>query len=116
MKAISQQTWEKIHRLGGRNFWSRVFGSSEEQVELLRDIGLSGEAAAIPESAWLLVDLSGPIWRAGVDVHRLLETLSPLNLAALDQRIREVGSCDREVDRRWRKLRPSGLSRFASSE
>ena len=27
MKAISQETWEKIHRLGGRSFWNRVFGS-----------------------------------------------------------------------------------------
>jgi hypothetical protein len=117
MKAISQETWEKIRRLGGRSFWNRLFGSTEKQVELLRDIGHSGEAAAIPEIAWILVDFSGPVSRAAAEVvHRLIETLTPLDLAALDQRIREVGSYDREVDRRWRTLRPTDLSGFASSE
>src|SRR2546428_3414170 len=117
MKSVSQKTWEKIHRLGGRSFWNRIFADTEEQVQLLLDIGFSGEAAVIPEIAWLLVDASGPVWRAVVEaMHRLLETLTPLDLAVLDQRIREVGSYDREVDRCWRNLRPSGLSRFASSE
>ena len=118
MKTISPETREKIGRLlHGSGFWNRMFANTEEQVELLHDIGFSGESAAIPEIAWLLVDASGPVWRAAAEaVHRLLATLAPLDLAALDQRIREVGSYDREVDRRWRKLRPSDLSRFASSE
>jgi len=117
MKAISQETLEKINRLTGQTFWNRVSGGTDEQVELLREIGLSGESAAIPEISYLLVDASGPVWHAAAEaVNRLLETLKPLDLVALDQRMREVGSYDREVDRRWRKLRPSDLSRFESSE
>jgi HEAT repeat protein len=118
MKTISPETREKIgHLLRGSNFWNRMFANTEEQVELLHDIGYSCESAAIPEIAWLLVGASGPVWRAAAEaVHRLLATLAPLDLAALDQRIREIGSYDRERDRRWRKLRPSDLSRFVSSE
>jgi len=117
MKAVSEQTLQKLQRLGGQSFWNRVFGDTEQQVALLREIGGSDEVAAIPEIAWLVVEASGPIWRAAIEaVHRLVGTLSPLDLAALDHQIREVGSYDREVGRRWRNLRPSGLSRFASSE
>ena len=65
MKSVSKETPEKIDRLfRGGSFWSRVLASSEEQVELLHEIGFSGEAGAIPEIACLLVDASGPVFRA----------------------------------------------------
>ena len=118
MKSVSKETREKIDRLfRGGSFWSRVLASSEEQVELLHEIGFSGEAGAIPEIACLLVDASGPVFRAAVEaVHRLLQTLTPFELAGLDQRIRMIGACDRGLDYGWRKLWPSGLRRFGSSE
>lgn len=118
MKKVSKETREKLDRLfRGGSFWSRVFTGSEEQVELLHDIGFSGEAGAIPEIACLLVDASGAVFRAAVEaVHRLLQTLAPFELASLDQRIRMMGASDRGLDHGWRKLRPSGLRRFSSSE
>jgi hypothetical protein len=101
MKSVSQPTREKIHHLSDGSFWSRVLGDTEQEVELPREIGFSGEATAIPEIAWLLVDGDGALWRAAVEaVHRLLETLAPMDLAVWDQRVREVGSYDREVNRR----------------
>ncbi len=44
MKSVSKETRGKIDRLfRGGSFWSRVLASSEEQVELLNEIGFSGE-------------------------------------------------------------------------
>ena len=118
MKTISQDIRQKIGRLfRGGSFWSRVLASKEEQVELLRDIGFSGEAGAIPEIASLLTDSHGAVWRAAVEsVHRLLQTLSPFDLAGLDQRMRNFGATDYGGNQAWRKLRPSDLRRFTSSE
>jgi len=118
MKSVSKETREKIDRLfRGGSFWSRVLASSEEQVELLHEIGFSGEAGAIPEIACLLVDASDPVFRAaGEAAHRLLQTLAPVELAGLDQRIRMIGASDRGLDHGWRKLRSSGLRRFGSIE
>jgi HEAT repeat protein len=118
MKSVSIETREKIDRLfHGGSFWSRVLASSEEQVELLHEIGFSGEAGAIPEIACLLVDASGPVFRTAVEaVHRLLQTLAPFDLVGLDQRIRMISGSDRGLDHGWRKLRPTGLRRFDSSE
>ncbi len=116
MKAVSRETWEKITRLNNGNFWSRVF-NSEEQVELLHEIGCSGESAAIPALAPLLVDTSGPIWRAAVEaIHRLFDSLSPFDLIALDHRMRSVGDYETNRNRQWKKIQPSDIKRFASSD
>jgi HEAT repeat protein len=118
MKSVSKGTREKIDRLfHGGSFWSRLLAKSEEQVELLHDIGFSGEPGAIPEITCLLVDASGPAFRAAVEaVHRLQQTMAPFELASLDQRIRMIGASGRGLDHGWRKLRPSGLRRFETSE
>jgi len=117
MKGISPENQNRIRRLMGDSFWSRVFVSAEEQIELLQHIGFSSEPAAIPEIAYLLADAHGPVWRAAAEaVHRLLEPLNPMELATLDYRIREVGSYDREGDSRWRKLTPARVSRFAETD
>ena len=48
-------------------------------------------------------------------VHSQIEDLSPLDLAALDQKVRTDGSNRYEVDRRWYNLRPSDVGGFAKS-
>jgi HEAT repeat protein len=118
VKAVSQETRAKIDRLfRGGSFWSRLLASNEKQVELLHDIGFSGEAAAIPEVVCLLVDSNGSVWRAAAEaVHRLLQTLSPSDFTTLDQRVRAVGGYCRGLDENWRKLRPAQLKRFVSNE
>src|SRR5258705_1703623 len=118
MKGVTKETREKLDRLfRGGSFWSRVLASSEEQADLLQDIGYSGESGAIPEIALLLVDASGRVGRAAVETaHRLLLTLAPFDLVSFDQRMRAIGASGRGLDHKWRKLRPSDLRRFASSE
>lgn len=118
VKTVSRETREKIDRLFlGGSFWSRVLAGAEEQVELLHDIGFSGEAGAIPDIVCLLVDARGSVWRAAAEaVHRLLQTLSPSDFAELDQRIRGISRYDRGLDHKWRELRPAQLKHLATSE
>ena len=117
MKRISPESQKRIRRLMDGNFWSRLVISSEEQIELLQEIGRSNEAAAIPEIVCLLADTSGPVWRATAEaLHRLLQTLGPLELASLESWIREVGAHNQDAAIRWQKLLPSRLSRFAETD
>lgn len=77
-----------------------------------------------PETKELLRKLtkSAGWWRRFVattdaaEFHELISQLSPLDLAALDQRVRGVHSYGYYVSQQWHNLRPSDVVRLAKSE
>ncbi len=49
-------------------------------------------------------------------MHSIIKDLAPLDLAALDQRVRNVSEYRYGIDPQWQKLRPSDVSRLATSK
>jgi hypothetical protein len=51
------------------------------------------------------------------EIHQIISELSPLDLATLDQRVRESWSSYRYYDvQKWQSLRPSDIGRLAQSK
>ena len=118
MKSISQETWGHLSvLLKLTDWWQRVIPDWKGKIEALEAIAASGEAAAIPEFAFLLTYGRGPVWHAAAQAaDSLMENLSPMDLAQLDQDMRAFGPCDRRQGNLWQKLRPSDLQPFIQSE
>jgi len=111
MRSLSPSTKALIVRLNEtESLRDRLLGTGINRTELLDQIGKAGEPAAIPSLVPFLLDRrEDVVTSAAGAVMRLVSTLSPADLAWLDEQMR-ISSLYWSGD--WPRLRPEGLTRF----
>lgn len=90
MRSVSEETVDLLKQLAepAPRLWGKRRHAAK-QVELLREIGRSGEPAVLADIHWYLVEESQEVaTEAARAVRRLLEASQPGDLLWLDQRVR----------------------------
>jgi HEAT repeat protein len=115
VKSISIQTKALIEQLNPPvSFWERITGRRDD-ADLLLQIGLAGEPAAVVDIIPFVLSESREVARAAADaVDKLLVTLLPHELAQLDSIFRVRSPYLGRYRMEWHKLMPSDLSRLES--
>lgn len=105
MKKLSDTTWTLINSLHARpSLLQRVTGSSVRRTQVLREIGRSGEPAAVPFLIRYLFSSPGEESSAAAEaIHSLLQVTPSEDLPWLDEQIRSWGY---EPGSEWSRLRP----------
>jgi HEAT repeat protein len=115
VKSISTQTKALIEQLNPPvSFWERITGRRDD-ADLLLQIGLAGEPAAVVDIIPFVLSESREVARAAAaTVDKLLGTLLQHELAQLDSIFRERSPYLGRYRMEWHKLKPADLSRLES--
>lgn len=115
VKSISTQTKALIEQLNPPvSLWERITGRRDD-ADLLLQIGLAGEPAAVVDIIPFVLSESREVARAtAAAVDKLVNTLLPHELAQLDSIFRERSPYLGRYRMEWHKLKPSDLSRLES--
>jgi hypothetical protein len=118
LKTISATSGAKLQQLyGATGLLSRLTGSVGDQVNILHELGASGEPAVLIEILPWTLNRNRDIRRAAGDaVQALLELVSSHRLAELDQRVREIGAQRTCWDEAWQGMSIEDVSFMADCD